>query len=90
MDRLDGRFDLVFIDADKPAYPVYYEKALRLLADRGVIVLDNMLRGGSVLEPDSEDARAIADLNRHITADDRVTNVLLTVRDGLMVVRKKS
>jgi len=90
MERLKGTFDLVFIDADKPGYPVYYEKALGMLSDRGVIVLDNMLRGGSVLDPVNEDARVIAELNRRIASDERVVNVLLMVRDGLMLVHRQS
>jgi caffeoyl-CoA O-methyltransferase len=89
---LEGPFDLVFIDADKPGYPDYFEAALRLLAERGVIVLDNMLRDGRVLEsePEAEDegTRVIRDLNARLAADDRVAAVLLPVRDGMTLVRR--
>ena len=88
MDDLTGSFDLVFIDADKGGYPQYFQKSLQLLSPRGLIVLDNMLRSGRVLDPQSDDDRTIVTLNEAIQADPRVQNVLLTVRDGLMVVRK--
>ena len=85
IERLEGPFDLVFVDADKVGYPAYYEAVLPRLADRGVIAFDNMLQSGRVVrEPDAgESTRAIAQ-------DDRVTAVLLTVRDGVTLVRKAS
>ncbi len=89
---LPGPFDLIFIDADKINYPHYYARALDLVAPTGVILLDNALRDGEVLkhpapEPSTE---AIQTLNRTIAADPRVTAVLVTVRDGVMVVRPKA
>jgi caffeoyl-CoA O-methyltransferase len=86
---LSGPFDLIFIDADKINYPRYYERALDLIAPGGVILLDNALREGKVLthpapEPSTE---AIQTLNRTIAADPRVTAVLVTIRDGVLVVR---
>ena len=65
---LEGPFDLVFIDADKP-YPNYYDAALPLLADRGLIVVDNVLWSGQVLDPGTDDAKAIAAFNDKIAAD---------------------
>jgi caffeoyl-CoA O-methyltransferase len=87
---LEGPFDLVFIDADKTGYPDYFDAALPLLAERGMIVLDNMLRDGRVLEPDGVDdgTRAIRDLNARLAADERLVAVLLPVRDGMTLVRR--
>jgi len=86
--QLDGPFDLVFIDADKPNYVNYYEATLPLLADGGLIVVDNTLWSGRVVdeEDDEETTRAIRALNDHVSADPRVENVLLTVRDGMNLV----
>ena len=96
LETLSPPFDLVFIDADKVNYSVYYEKALELLAPRGVIVIDNVLWGGSVLGPDNPDdepetgsTKAIKTLNELVQNDDRVVNVMLTVRDGMMLIRKR-
>jgi predicted O-methyltransferase YrrM len=86
--QLDGPFDLVFIDADKPNYVNYYEATLPLLADGGVIVVDNTLWSGKVADDneDDENTRAIRALNDHVLEDPRVENVLLTVRDGMNLV----
>ena len=96
LDTLSPPFDLVFIDADKVNYSVYYEKALGLLAPRGVIVVDNVLWGGRVLGPDDPEnddeqgaTKSIKTLNEIVQADDRVVNVMLTVRDGMMLIRKR-
>jgi caffeoyl-CoA O-methyltransferase len=83
-----GMFDLCFIDADKENYGAYYERCMELVRPRGLIVLDNMLRGGRVLDPVDEGTKAIDALNKHIRNDLRVENVLLPVRDGIMLVRK--
>jgi caffeoyl-CoA O-methyltransferase len=86
--RLDGTFDLVFIDADKPNYINYYEATLPLLADGGLIVVDNTLWSGRVVDDEEQDesTQAIRALNDHVSADPRVENVLLTVRDGMNLV----
>jgi caffeoyl-CoA O-methyltransferase len=86
--QLDGEFDLVFIDADKPNYLNYYEATLPLLARGGLMILDNTLWSGRVADPeeDDENTRAIREVNDHILADPRVGNVLLTVRDGMNLV----
>jgi caffeoyl-CoA O-methyltransferase len=87
--RLEGPFDLVFIDADKTGYPDYFEAVLPLLSDRGLIVLDNMLRGGDVLrEGGDEGTRTLRDLSTRLAADPQVVSVLLPVRDGMTVVRR--
>ncbi len=88
MQALDAGFDLVFIDAEKTEYPDYYEAALRLLSPRGIIAIDNALWGGRVLDPSSESDHAIAGLNERIRGDERVRQVLLPLRDGLMLVRR--
>jgi caffeoyl-CoA O-methyltransferase len=90
LDRLvadggEGTFDLAFIDADKPGYDGYYERALRLVRPGGVIAIDNVLWGGRVADPSVQDAStsAIRALNEKIAADERVDPVLTTVGDGL-------
>ena len=85
IDTLQGPFDLVFIDADKTNYLNYYVKCIDLLSLRGVIAVDNTLWGGKVLDPKDESDKAIAALNDYMTNDPRVNNVLLTLRDGLML-----
>ena len=81
--------DFAFIDADKTGYPDYYEAILSRMPSGGVIVLDNMFQSGGVLQPKSDDEHAIAKLNGIITADERVENVLLTIRDGVQMVCKR-
>ena len=85
---LAAPFDLVFIDADKGNYPRYYRDCKALLRPGGVMVLDNALWGGRVVNPQDDASRAIAATNALITADPEVTNLLLPVRDGLMVATK--
>jgi caffeoyl-CoA O-methyltransferase len=89
---LDGPFDLVFIDADKVNYVNYFEATLPLLADTGLMVVDNTLWSGRVADPDSDEEAtlAIRGLNDRVLADPRVENVLLTVRDGMNLVRRRS
>ena len=90
IDRLEGDFDFVFIDADKTNYRNYYEALLPRLTPHALMAIDNTLWSGRVLEEsdDSEDTRAIRELNDHIAADDRVVAVQLTVRDGVTIVRR--
>jgi caffeoyl-CoA O-methyltransferase len=85
---LDGPFDLVFIDAWKGDYPHYYEAVLPKLAGHGLIVCDNVLWGGDVVDPapDDDNGRALAAFNDLVQRDDRVENAMLTVGDGLMVI----
>jgi caffeoyl-CoA O-methyltransferase len=87
---LAGPFDLIFIDADKVGYPGYYEACLPLLAERGVMALDNMLRDGEVLDPASSDeaTRTLAALSDRIAEDPRVVQILLPLRDGLTLVHR--
>jgi len=85
-----GPFDICFIDADKENYGNYYDLCLELARPRGLIVLDNMLLSGKVLDPRDAASRAVDALNKRIRNDPRVENVLLPVRDGIMLVRKVS
>ena len=80
--------DFSFIDADKEGYPVYYEEVLKRTRLGGVILLDNMLLSGRILDPQDAASRAVDQLNDTISRDPRVENVLLTVRDGVQFVRK--
>jgi len=90
IETLEGPFDLVFIDADKPNYRAYYEAALPLLADDGLIVADNVLWSGRVVEEDGDEStRAIKEFNEHVRSDSRVVSVMLTVRDGMTLVQKR-
>ncbi|MEV1010724.1 O-methyltransferase [Streptomyces sp. NPDC049881] len=83
--------DFAFIDADKVGYPVYYEEIVTRLRPGGLIVLDNVLRSGRVVDPTAQDAAdiAIRQINDTVTADPRVESVLLPVRDGVTLVRKR-
>lgn len=84
----DETFDLAFLDADKLRYLDYYEALLPKIVSGGLIVADNTLWSGQVLSPTTADDRGICAYNDHVTADPRVENVLLAVRDGIMVARK--
>jgi caffeoyl-CoA O-methyltransferase len=87
--ELEGEFDLVFIDADKENYDAYFEAVLPRLSERGLIVIDNTLWSGRVLDPPDETTKLIAALNDKLAADDRVVAVQLTVRDGVTLVRRR-
>jgi caffeoyl-CoA O-methyltransferase len=91
LTQLDGPFDLVWIDAWKADYPAYYDAVFEKLADRGVIVADNLFRDGAALSPDVTDPgtvgiRAFAS---QVQADERTDNVLLTIGDGVMLAWRR-
>jgi len=89
IERLEGEFDFVFVDADKVNYVTYYEVLLPRLAGRGLMAFDNTLWAGRVLEPDDSPAtRAILELNDRLASDPTVVAVQLTVRDGITLVRR--
>ena len=92
MSELDRQFDVIFIDADKINYPNYYQRGLDLLKAKGIMLIDNVLWNGDVIThpPPDESTAAIQDLNRIVTADHRVSSVLVTIRDGLLVIRPNS
>lgn len=87
--ELKPEFDLVFLDADKLRYEYYFEHCLPLLRSGGLLVADNVLWDGTVLDPQDHKAEAIDAFNRSVAKDDRVEQVLLPVRDGLNIIRKK-
>ncbi len=86
-----GSFDLAFIDADKKSYDTYYERALALVRPGGLILLDNVLWGGSVAEPERDDRQVLAlrALNDKLHRDERISLSLLPIADGLTLARKR-
>jgi caffeoyl-CoA O-methyltransferase len=87
---LDGPFDLVFIDADKTGYVDYYEAVLPKLADGGLILADNTLASGRVVDdPGDGMAASITRFNEHVRQDERVESVMLTIRDGVTMIRRR-
>lgn len=88
--RLEGPFDLVFIDADKTSYPAYFEATLPKLAPRGLIAADNTLWSGRILDPDdsSDDTVALRRFNDALATDPRVVVVQTTLRDGVTLIRR--
>ena len=91
IEDLEGPFDLAFIDADKQNYVNYYEAILPKMPSGGLILADNVLWSGHVIDPDKQDKETVGlrNFSEHVAKDDRVEHVLLTMRDGLMMVRKK-
>jgi caffeoyl-CoA O-methyltransferase len=88
IERLEGEFDFVFIDADKVNYLNYYEAVLPRLSPTGLIAADNTLWSGRVVEDGGDEStRAIKEFNDRVAADERVTCVVLTVRDGVTLIR---
>ncbi|CAN5622678.1 O-methyltransferase [soil metagenome] len=92
--QLDETFDLVFIDADKPNYKNYFDLVFPKMRVGGIIIADNVLWSGEVLkvesgETDDESTQALHAYNEKINSDERVTNILFAVRDGLMIARKE-
>lgn len=88
---LSQTFDIVFIDADKRNYALYFDLVIDKVKKGGLIIADNVLWSGKVLMPEKEmdaDTKAIHDFNKKINQDKRVTNLLLPVRDGLMIMMK--
>ena len=86
---LEGTFDFVFLDADKINYPKYYKMILPRLQPGGIMAVDNVFWDGEVIAAKSDKAQAIDQLNKIVAEDDAVEQVMLTVRDGLTIVRKR-
>jgi len=88
---LEGPFDLVFVDAAKTQYRDYYEAVLPLLSERGVIAVDNVLWSGRVLDAEdrSDETVAIRAFNDYVASDPRVVAVMVTIRDGLTLIRRR-
>jgi caffeoyl-CoA O-methyltransferase len=93
LKKLEGPFDLVFIDADKPNYLNYYQAVLPKVKSGGVILVDNVLWSGHVINEESvkndANTKAIVEFNDFVARDERVDRVMLTVRDGLFMIRKR-
>ena len=92
MRVLNSYYDLIFIDADKQNYLSYYRRAKELLSPNGVIVVDNVLWDGDVLlnPPPDDRTAAIQELNRAVASDPDVSTALLTIRDGVLLIRRKA
>lgn len=90
--ELPFKWDLVFIDADKTGYINYYEMLVPNLSDKGIIVADNVLFHGEVLEQNisGKNAKAIHAFNEHVNNDPRTEQVMLTIRDGITLIKKKN
>ena len=90
--KIDSNFDLVFIDADKPNYPKYFELIIEKMNPGGIILSDNVLWSGKVVEKvkkDDESTQALLKYNKMLAEDDRVETVILPIRDGLTLTRVK-
>ena len=88
---IDEEFDIVFIDADKESYPEYYDLIINKVRSGGIIIADNILWSGKILEKvekDDQATKSIIEFNNKIIEDDRVKNIILPIRDGLNIVRK--
>jgi caffeoyl-CoA O-methyltransferase len=89
LESLEGPFDMAFIDADKTNYLNYFEAIVPLMRPGGLIMADNVLWSGNVLDPKEEDDHALRDFNTAVSKDPRVEGVLVPIRDGLFCLRKK-
>ena len=88
---IDEEFDIVFIDADKESYPEYYDLIINKVRSGGIIIADNILWSGKILEKvekDDQATKSIIEFNNRIIEDDRVKNIILPIRDGLNIIRK--
>jgi caffeoyl-CoA O-methyltransferase len=88
---IDEEFDIVFIDADKESYPEYYDLIINKVRSGGIIIADNILWSGKILEKvekDDQATKSIIEFNNKIIKDDRVKNIILPIRDGLNIIRK--
>ena len=83
------RFDFVFLDADKSGYPAYYELLLPRMKPGALLLIDNTLMDGRVVDPQDDATKAVAELNDAIAADERVDTAMALVADGLTFVRKR-
>ena len=89
MDILTGKFDLIFIDADKNNYLNYYKKSKELINEDGIIIIDNVLWSGRVLKPEDKQSISIDNFNKFVNEDKDFWNTIVPIRDGLMVVTRR-
>ena len=87
ISKLEDKFDFVFIDADKENYENYLNAILPMLSKKGVIVVDNVLWSGKVLSPSDVQSQGMDKFNKRVQADDNLWNIMLTIRDGLMLIK---
>jgi caffeoyl-CoA O-methyltransferase len=85
----DAKTDLVFIDAGKINYGIYYGESMRILRNGGLILADNALWYGRIFDPKDDESRAMADFNELVKADDRAGKLFLTIRDGIYLIGKR-
>lgn len=93
LPTLNMKFDLIFMDADKPSYPAYFNLIIDKLNPGGILLTDNVLWSGKVVEPlkrDDESTKALLEYNTLVATDDRLETVMLPIRDGLSLSRRKS
>lgn len=88
IEALEGPFDFVFIDADKTEYINYWDAVMPKVSSKGIIVVDNVLASGGVLDPSTEMEVAISAFNEYVRYDQRVQRLMLTLRDGVTVAQK--
>ena len=89
MEMLTGKFDLIFIDADKNNYLNYYKKSKELINEDGIIIIDNVLWSGRVLKPEDKQSISIDNFNKFVNEDKDFWNTIVPIRDGLMVVTRR-
>lgn len=90
IEKLNETFDLVFIDADKQNYALYYDLVFDKVRSGGFILADNVLWSGKITQENKDkDTQSLADFNNKVQQDNRVENVIISIRDGIMMIRKK-
>ncbi|MBK66246.1 MAG: methyltransferase [Chloroflexi bacterium] len=89
MEKLNGKFDLIFIDADKNNYLNYYIKSKDLLNKNGIIIVDNVLWSGRVLSPEDKQSVSIDNFNKFVNGDKDWWNTIVPIRDGLMIITRR-
>ena len=89
MEILTGKFDLIFIDADKNNYLNYYKKSKELINEDGIIIIDNVLWSGRVLKPEDKQSISIDNFNKFVHEDKEFWNTIVPIRDGLMIATRR-
>lgn len=89
INNLEGEFDLIFIDADKNNYSNYFQICKNRLSENGLIIADNVLWSGKVLNPEDDQARSIDSFNKLVNDDNEFWNTIVPIRDGLMIIKKR-
>ena len=87
ISKLKGKFDFVFIDADKENYENYLNAILPMLSEKGLVVVDNVLWSGKVLNPNDAQSQGMDKFNKRVQSDNNLWNIMLSIRDGLMLIK---